>query len=222
VSRICSLIEIFLVSIPFHLVLLWHHKFLEAILLLVASIVIVFTPGFNHPFTVPTPFYKLPYEFPRGFRLYMLMFLVLLFILIQGIKVDNFNLALSTLVMASLICAFFYSWRESEYFIRINVRSSAQFLVMKLRIAFFGYFILTFPWLVVIGFYFNSSYMIISAAYILGYILILTIIFAKYSAYPRDLQLPQIMLIGLGISIPPLMLIEWIWENYLVKMPCRI
>jgi hypothetical protein len=45
------------------------------------------------------------------------------------------------------------------------------------------------------------------AALFIGFILIITVILAKYAAYPSEMNLPEGIVIALGLSFPPMLLI---------------
>ena len=43
--------------------------------------------------------------------------------------------------------------------------------------------------------------------FVVGYLCLTTIILAKYAAYPQEISIPQAILMGLGFSFPPFLLV---------------
>ena len=54
--------------------------------------------------------------------------------------------------------------------------------------------------------FYPNEILTLIALILLSYIYIITIILAKYSVYPNEINLPEIILIGTSIVFPPLLL----------------
>lgn len=66
--------------------------------------------------------------------------------------------------------------------------------------------LLALPIAIALFVYFNGSALTIAGFLGLGYAYLLTAILAKYAAFPGKINLPQAILFGLSIAMPPLLL----------------
>jgi len=201
-------IENLLLALPFSIYLVYEQQFWMILGLISAAILLAFI-NFRQQlsFTMPTPFKKMPFEFIIGFRKSLLFILLAYFILFKGIQVDNFNLSLAALIFIFLIAMSFYTKPEHPYFVWIYHLKVNAFLQKKISIAIVCVSLLALPALAILLFFYSEKYLIIGVFLLLAYILLATIIFAKYSAFPREMNLPQAILFALSVSFPPILLI---------------
>lgn len=155
----------------------------------------------------PTPFSKVPFEFPIGYRRWVLALLFAYFITIMALSVGNYNLGIFSLILVFLICLSFYGNPELEYFVWVFALSPKQFLIHKAKIALLGSSILSFPILISISVAFPEGIGLILLFQVLGYIYVITMILAKYSAFPEQINVPQGILIALSFWMPPMLVI---------------
>ena len=207
ISTYISILESLILSLPFLLILIWHKHFLLSSLLLGLSTLAPLSITSISGTPIKTPFYKIPFEFARGFRIYWPLYILLSFILFQAIRVSNFNLGLFTLGACSLSSLFFYSYQEPIQYILNDSRKVNSFLASKLTHALIGNFILSIAFAGILTFFFIEKWHFIIGVFIIGQILLSTMVLAKYSAYPRALQLPQVILIGLAFWLPPAIIV---------------
>jgi len=85
-------------------------------------------------YTIPTPFYKKPFEFIIGFRTAIGMIGFAYFLTIMGISVGNFNLGIFSLLVVFLTSFSFYAQPDSQFYVWIFSHSSATFLLDKIKI----------------------------------------------------------------------------------------
>ena len=192
--------------LPFLPFLLYEGKFLAAsILLVLAAGLAVLSGRFRLNFTIPTPFKRMPFEFPVGFRKSFLMFVFAGVVLFQAAQVDNFNLGLFALALVFLTGMYYFLKPEHLFFVWIyNVRGK-RFLWRKSLTAIKGISILSAPYLVLLFVLFPDNWLYILGAQILGYFFIVSIIFAKYSAFPHEMNVPQALLYSLCLWFPPML-----------------
>lgn len=201
------LLENALLSLPFLLFLLykgcWGHA---GALLLVAALLAVAPTKSNLTFTLPTPFYRQPFEFVVGFRNTFYLVFAAWLLTVIAISVDNFNLGIFSLLLVFFICLSFYTQPESRYYVWIFVGNSRQFLWQKIKTALWFSTLLCLPVTLLLLTFFGSYAGIVLAFQALGYLYLLMIILGKYSAYPQPMSLPQSVFIVFSLWLPPLLL----------------
>ena len=156
--------------------------------------------------TIPTPFYKKPFEFIVGFRIWIGVFLFAYFLTATSIIYQNFNLGLFSLVLVFLLCLSFYNEPENEFFVWVHKLKVNGFLFDKIKTAIIFSTIISSPIILSLLFFFQTEIWVIISFQILAYCYLLTVILAKYSAYPQKMNLPQGILLALSIIMPPVLL----------------
>jgi hypothetical protein len=204
---VIRILENIAITLPFVIFLLFQKLFLFAALLPIASGLLVFFNFTGAPnITLPTPFYKKPFEFIIGFRHSVFAFLLLYFLTFMAVLVDNFNLGIFALLSVLLICMNFYTQPENEFYVWIFSAGSKGFLFQKIKEALLHVTILCFPVIAILGIFYFDNVVIVIGFLGLGYLYLITIILAKYSAYPDKMNLPQALLFALCIIFPPALL----------------
>ncbi len=206
-SSLIRLIENLLISVPFILLLLWHKSTIEAGILLILAIPLSFF-SLDRPttFTIKTPFYRWPFEFAVGVRntWYFLPFCFLLMGI--GISVNNMNLAIAGGLSPFLLAFTFYIKPEDEFYTWVHSFSPQQFLWHKIKIAV-GYMALfLLPTLLCLLVFYPENALNLGLFVLLGFVLLALVILAKYAAYPNEMHLPEIIMLGITIYFPPLIL----------------
>lgn len=202
------LIENTLAALPFAIYLLYEGDFRFAFGLCLLGVVSAFINfRFRSYLALPTPFRSFPYEFIAGFRRTFWLILLSYFLVAKAIQVDNFNLGLFALALLFFNGMSYYAQPEDEYFVWIYATDAAGFIRRKLRIALICGSILTAPICITLLFLFPERIWLVLGLQLLGTIFLLSMILAKYSAYPREISLPQAFLYGLSLWFPPMLLI---------------
>lgn len=202
------LIENYSVILPFVVFLLFKLLWMPALISLAIASMLAFMNsdrGFN--FTLPTPFYKKPFEFTVGFRSTFLLIAVAYFLTVMAVVAGNFNLGLFSLILLFFISLTFYANPENEYFVWSYKITPNQFLAEKIKTAVFYSTLLSIPVLATLCLFFFSDAGIILAFQLLGYVAIITLILAKYSAYPDPMNLPQVIIFVLTLQLPPILVV---------------
>jgi len=206
-SRVIRIIENLILCLPFSVLLIYHTEFWESVLLISAS---VFLAGFsfttNYNFTLPTPFYKRPFEFTVGFRNTFYIFPFAYLLTIIAISVNNLNLGIFALLLVFIVTFTFYLKPENEYYVWSFSTSSARFLLVKLVTASWYSAFLALPPGIALCVFYPSEIATILMFLFLGFTFLWTIILAKYSSYPNEINLPEGILIAVCIYFPPLLL----------------
>ncbi|MEN0046956.1 MAG: ABC transporter permease, partial [Bacteroidota bacterium] len=181
----------------------WFTLVLPIIALLFANL--TFKPILH--FTIPTPFWKFPFEFIIGFRKLFWLVIVGFFLTFQAIQVENHNLGFFSLGLQFFIALAYYNQPENPYFVWIFKRSSLQFLSKKIMDSLICSSLITFLTFGSLLFSFPEDWLILLGIQIFGYVLLLAIILAKYAAFPLEMSLPQVLVYTISLIFPPLFLI---------------
>ncbi len=206
--RFIRLSENLLIVLPFIVFLLYKQEFLfAAALVVVAAGIAVVNIKMPGHFIIPTPFYKRPFEFIVGFRRQLFLLLPALALSVVAVWFNNFNLGIFSLAIIFLICTSFYSEPEDDFYVWIHRMSAQQFLGNKIKTALLFSTILAMPVAVLLLLFFPVKAWLIITVQLLGYCYLLTVILAKYAAYPNRMSLPQSLMLAAGIVMPPLLLV---------------
>lgn len=206
--QIVRVLENSLLVLPFCGFLLYQSQFLVALLLLLSSSIFAFI-NINQSlnYTLPTPFYKLPFEFTVGFRKTFFAFPLIYFLTYKAIEVGNFNLGAFSLLLIYAVCMSFYIEAEKSYFVWIFAETPKEFLMQKMKTGLLYSTLLGVPVLLSLGFFFPIKIPILLGIMALGYLYLLMILLAKYSKFPHKISLPQSIIMFFAVGIPPLLLL---------------
>ena len=204
---ILRLLENLTIILPFTIFLVYQKSFIFIPILLVfasASIFFNFNTDFN--ITIPTPFNKKPFEFTVGFRNTFLIFPVAYYLTYISISVGNFNLGVFSMLLVFLVALSYYSKLENEYYIWSFNLTPKDFLTKKMKIGLFNTTLMCIPILVALGIFFRAELEILLTFLIMCYAYLATLILAKYSIYPNEMNIPQGVLIVISLIFPPMLI----------------
>jgi hypothetical protein len=206
--KVVRLIENLAAAFPFVLFLLYKQYFFDSAILFLLSLMLALT-SFKTTvnISIPTPFYKKPFEFAVGFRNSFFVLMIPYVLTIISISVDNFNLGIFALLLLLLLIVGFYPKPENEYFVWSFSMTPKKFLVEKVKTAIFYANILCFPIVIILGFFYFTNIHLVLLFYFIGTVFLITIIFAKYAAFPNEINIPEGVIIVTCISFPPLLLV---------------
>lgn len=205
--NIIRLIENGIIALPFLLYLLYEKEFLIALILFFAAMLFaLISLSSNFQRTIPTPFAKRPFENIIGFRKLFLLIALLYFVIFKAIQVDNYNLGVVSFGALYFIFISCYFKPEQKYFVWIFNDNTNGFFKRKILDAFICSSMITTPALISIIIFYPQNFIIPIAILLVGFIFLVSMIFAKYSAYPREMNLPQGILFGLSLWFPPMLL----------------
>ncbi len=197
-----------LAALPFLCFLLFERQYQAAAALWLASVLLV-RVRFRQVsgLVFPTPFKKFPFEFLVGFRKSAWLFGLVFFLLFKAVEVGNPNLGLAALGMIFLICMSFYFKPEDAFFVWIFAANSRVFLRKKIIDALACSSMLTLPVWVILAFVFKDHFAVLLGIQCAGYVFLITVVLAKYSAFPREMSLPQALFLGMSLWFPPMLLV---------------
>lgn len=202
------LIENFLVCLPFLSILLYRSFLFEASILFLCSIILaLFSFQSNFNLTIPTPFSKRPFEFSTGFRRTFLIFPIAYALTFIAINVDNQNLGIFAFLLVFLTSLSYYFKPEQEYYVWVHAETPKTFLKNKIFNACKNATLLAIPILFSLLIFYPSEVELILLFFIIGILFLCTIILAKYSAYPDEINLLEGIIISFTLYFPLLLLV---------------
>lgn len=205
--RTIRILENMIITFPFIVFLIYKLQFYPAIILIILSILLAllsFKTAYS--ITLPTPFFKKPFEFTVGFRNTFYLFIIAYFLSIIAVVVDNFNLGIFSLMLVYLSVLTYYFKPENKYYVWSYALTPIQFLGEKIKTSLLYASLLCSPIALLLGFYYFNSITIILLFMLLGYLYLITIILAKYSAYPEEINLTQAIPIGISLVFPVILI----------------
>jgi hypothetical protein len=202
------ILENSILCLPFVLLLLYKSCFLEASMLFLSSLLLsLFTLQSAFHFTIPTPFSINPFEFSTGFRKSFFLFPIAYALTFMAIKVDNFNLGLFSMLLIFLVAMSYYPTPENEFFVWVHADSPKSFLKKKMTVALSYVMLLASPILISLLIFYPIEFEKTLLFLLIGVLLLPTIILAKYTAYPTEINFPEVIKIALCLFFPPLFVV---------------
>ena len=205
--RQIRIMENLIILLPFAIYLIYRQHF-TPFFILAAITVLMALLNFNTTYhvTIPTPFYKKPFEFTVGFRNTFFLFIISYGLTIIALAVDNFNLGIFALTLVFFTVISYYMKPENEYFVWSYSCTPAKFLIEKIRTAFLFTFYLCLPVLLLLSLFFWENIHILLVFTLIGYLYLTMIILTKYAAYPNEMDIIQGIIVGLTFVLPPLLI----------------
>jgi hypothetical protein len=171
---------------------------------------------------LPTPFSRRPFEFSMGFRGTWHLILLAYFLVGMAVWVGNFNLGIAALLFLFLVFSGYYTWQEPIIYVWYHRGTPINFLQRKAVEAWMHATVGVIPLVAALVFVFPEKGIIVLLALLLGYVLVGTMLLAKYAAYPASIGLKQGILIALGLYPPILLLLVAIYFYRVAKKQLNI
>lgn len=201
------ILENLMIGAPFTAMLILHYKFAALAVMWVLLIVFaLFSTGKSTSMTLPTPFSRRPFEFTVGFRRSFLAFLAAYALTAASARTGKFHLGVISLAFIFLVCISFYTKPENEFFVWAYARNSKSFLLNKTVLALRQVSALSLPIVAALIIFFPDKTLLTLLFYVYGSVFLCTAVFVKYAAYPREINVPESILLGSGLYFPPMLL----------------
>ncbi|MBK9257828.1 MAG: ABC transporter permease [Saprospiraceae bacterium] len=200
-------IENFIVCTPFVSILIYKSFLFEASILFICSAILaLFSFHSNFNLTIPTPFSKRPFEFSTGFRKTLFIFPFAYVLTFIAINVDNLNLGIFAFLLIFLTSLSYYHKPEQEYYVWVHAETPKAFLKNKIFNASKNVTLIAAPIIISLLVFYPSEFELILLFFIIGLLFLCTVILAKYSAYPNEMNIPEGITIAFSLYFPPLLL----------------
>lgn len=201
------LIENGLISFPFNLFLLVKGFYVQSVILFIASVLMAFVSmNVRIGKTIATPFGKIPFEFPIGFRKTFILIFFLYAIAFIAIRVDNFNLGAFSLFAVFLVVMSYYYSLEPVFYVWNYSLSARDFLFHKIKQGVTGTLLLAIPVFMILAIDKPQNIGLCLLIVLLGMVYLTATILSKYTSYPREMTIPNGIIFGLSIFFPPVIL----------------
>ncbi|MFK8055932.1 MAG: hypothetical protein AB8F78_07430 [Saprospiraceae bacterium] len=202
------LLENAAVALPFLIYLTYEAAYAVALAVFVVAIALAFFSRLGTVSkVVPTPFGKTPFENIIGFRKSFLFVGLIYFVIFKAIQVDNYNLGIASLGAIFFLMMSFQAKPEPSHFVWIFSDNASTFLKRKIKYSAICATLLALPGLIALGIFFPDHLIASCSVFLVGQLFLLSMVLAKYSAYPNEISLPQAILYGLSLWFPPMLLI---------------
>ncbi len=206
--RLIRLCENLLVVLPFILYLLYErHLVVPGCVLAAAALLSFYNNVGQSFFSIPTPFYRWPFEFTTGFRRFFWVFVLIYILTGAAISVDNVNLGIFVLLLCFVFCQYFYFKVEPHFFVWVHAQTPRDFVRGKMKVAAIYGLIMGLPLAVLLAAFYPESAHWIALALLVGIVYCLMGAAAKYAYYPDELPVFHQVIVGVGLFVPPLALL---------------
>ena len=130
------MVENVMVALPFVFFLVYKSLLIAPLILVTVAVLFVFIDfKATYTVTIPTPFYKKPFEFLTGFRNTFILFALSYCLTFFAVTVNNFNLGIFAVLCMLLTISTYYTKPEHEYFVWSYNLTARQFLEEKIKTA---------------------------------------------------------------------------------------
>jgi hypothetical protein len=195
-------------TIPFISFLLYKQLIIPIVFILLIAIILAlldFRTTFNY--TIYTPFSTRPFEFTAGFRNTFPLFLTAYVLVVVAANLNNFNLGVFSLIIVFGASLSFYLSTENEYFVWNYSLNPRNFLLNKIKTALLYSSGLAIPIVVLLSFHFQQNIGLLFIFLLIGWGWIICSMVTKYSSYPNEINIPNGLLLGLCLTLPPILII---------------
>ncbi len=207
-NRIIRLAEQVIILFPFIIGLLIFEWYWIALGLSLAIIIFSFiNKSVVLPFTIPTPFGRRPFEFPRGFRMSLIPLIGSYLLIPIGLSAGNFNLALASIAVIGLISGNYFIQPEPRFYVWMHSKTPQAFLIEKIKTIVLYILLCIAPITIALLVYDSSRCATIMLMGLAAVVFVVMCMLSKYIAYPSEINIAAGFAMGMSILFPPLMLI---------------
>ena len=101
----------------------------------------------------------------------------------------------------------YYTKPENEFYVWTYNRNPRQFLFGKIKTAILYSSSLAIPIALVLAVFYYQNIGLILLFFAIGWAFLTAVIFAKYSAYPDEMNIPQGILLAICLWFPPVLIV---------------
>jgi hypothetical protein len=208
-------------AFPFVILLIYKGFYACALVTICFSLLVsLYNKVGRSVFVIPSPFFKRPFEFTIGFRKYYWLLIIIYTVILIALSVGNFNLAIFAYLSILLVCMSFYSGAEPLFYVWIHAQNAKVFLGNKIKTATLYSLYISLPVGILLISFFPLKALIILSVTLCGILYVLFGVIAKYTNYPNQTNLLQILTMAIGLVFPPflLLLIPYFYKKSTKKL----
>ncbi len=203
-------VEISLKALPFVLFAVYQKEIYLALGILGLGLIqVLFRKKSRAVPVLPTPFKRWAFEFVIGFRKYFLLIMLLYLLIAIAVRVNNANLGLVILGFLSCLSAAFYIPVEPIRIVWQHNLTPNQFLCRKIGYALLCQFLYLIPAIIILAFLFPDFHWAVFIIAMMATLILITVVLAKYSSYPREIGVLQSFIMALSLGLPVLLPFVW-------------
>lgn len=200
------MIENFLLSFPFFISLLFVDGKLILVswgVLLLIAVRLLRIKMFR---SIPTPFKNYPVILPSGFRRLSVLHFLLVLLGVFAAIINNYNLALSTVVGQWIVLVGYYHKSEPVEYVWVYSLNPSRFLKKQVKDSWIGASIIILPVVIFLILINAEAWYLPVVIYILGILNLTNLILVKYTDFPDETTLANGVIASLGVLLPPLLI----------------
>lgn len=203
-----KLAENSVIAAPFIIELLLHKAYIPAL-----SLGLIILPYSYSSFSIsrprlkslPSPFLPYSFEFNAGFRTYYVVYILYALLLVAGIISHNYYVYMVPFFIMLFFQSSFYGYVEAPYYIWLNRKTPAGFLLAKLKALSVNYVFTVIPFIALGLVFYHQHWVIILFASFMGLIALAGSMLIKYQFYPAELFIQISQMVFLGITVVSLL-----------------
>jgi len=201
------LLETLAVGLPFILFLVYKGFPLVAFVVFVFAFISSFiSPLGNTNLRIPTPYFHRPFEFIIGFRRYILLSVLSLFLLGMAYQSDNMNLGLFSILIQFAIILSYLGFIEPSTYIHAFKQTPTGFIFEKMKTVFLYTALTVLPLAGIQLYLFHASFIPLLFIISLGSFVLGFFVICKYANFPKPLNVGQTVLFVVSICVPILVI----------------
>lgn len=213
-------VENLIVTLPYMIIFMVHHKCLYVLALLVFAVLTLFLSLKKISIVIPTPLLKSSFEFVLGFRYSFILIFGLYFMCFEAAIYQNLALGVASLLLLFVIFIGYFFYAEPDYYVWIYKSSSKDFLSEKMINVARNALILTILPILLLSFSFHPDILVVLYFFLHGFCCLMCSIVLKYYVYPAPMNIGEEILLVLTIICPllPLVLCFALWKKTVKKL----
>jgi hypothetical protein len=202
------LIENALLSLPFMISLVWVDWMAAVGAIIVVFGLTVKPLGRLIPYSIPTPFNRIPVAFPSGFRRLLIVHLLSWVICVFAITIDNYNMGLFSIILNWLLIYAYYGKIEPLEYVWMNSSTPKNLIVNRMREGLLGALMLILPFVICFIILDPSQWYLPVAILFLGVLNLWNVILSMLGDFPEETTIPNGIIVALSLMLPPLLLVS--------------
>ncbi|MDR0970750.1 MAG: hypothetical protein LBM67_09470 [Lentimicrobiaceae bacterium] len=135
------------------------------------------------------------------------MFFAAYALTIIAVSVNNFNLGVFAMLLVFATTLSYYSKPENEYYVWIYNLKPKDFLFSKIKTAMLFSSLLALPIAIALSILYYQNMGLLLLFFLVGWVFLICMIVAKYSAYPDEINMMQGVLLALCLWFPPILIV---------------
>lgn len=201
------LLENLILVTPFVCFLVYQQAYLESLILyFIGGMSAYFNQINRFRWVLPTPFYRFPFEFTRGFRQSYWVFGLCYALATISVNIGNFYMGAFSLILTLSTCWSFYAKPEPNFYVWIHAETPSSFLWKKIKIALFYTALISLPLLLALSLVFPEKAYVLLIFEAGGILYLIALLLGKYAYFPAEINISASVLLTISLFFPPFLI----------------